>query len=79
MEDITSPTLLAQRLIGIFPAFGEELADEQIENYHQALLLLTPVIAGYLEGSPERTVKDFCALVNLMAVARGDKANAIST
>jgi hypothetical protein len=79
MHDIDSPTALADHLIALFPSFAAELEDEDIENYHQVVQRLAPVIAGYLEGSPERTLSRFCELVNGMADAGGEKENAIST
>jgi hypothetical protein len=79
MKDIGSPVVLAQQLIALFPPFEAELANDQIENYHQVIQRLAPVLAGYLESGGEKTVKRFCDLVNLMADAGGDKENAIAT
>ena len=79
MNDIGSPTVLAERLIGLFPPFEAELAGEDIQTYHQVIQRLVPVITGYLEGSSERTVKKFCEVVNVMADAGGEMENAIAT
>ena len=79
MKNIDSPSELAEQLIGLFPAFAAELEDEVIENYHQVIQRLAPAIAGYLQASPESTVKKFCELVNFMADAGGERENAIST
>jgi len=79
MKRIESPTNLAEQLIGLFPSFASELEGEDIENYHQVVQRLAPVITGYLQNSSERTIKKFCELVNLMADAGGEKENAIST
>lgn len=79
MRDIDSPSALVEQLVGFFPQFSAELEGEDIENYHQVIQRLAPVIAGYLQASTERTVKKFCELVNAMADAGGEKENAIST
>jgi hypothetical protein len=79
MQDIDSPKVLAERLISLFPSFEAELEDEEIENYHQVIQRLAPVIAGYLERSPKPTLGHFCDLVNAMADAGGEKENAIAT
>jgi hypothetical protein len=79
MHDIASPAALAERLIALFPLFAGELEGEEIESYHQVVQRLAPVIAGYLQNSPEHTLDRFCELVNAMADAGGDQENAIST
>ncbi len=79
MDDINSPKVLAERLIALFPPFAVELADEEIETYHQVIQRLAPVIAGYLENSSKPTLSHFCDLVNAMTDAGGEKENAIAT
>ena len=79
MHDIASPTDLAERLIALFPPFAVELGGQAIETYHGVVQRLAPVIAGYLQDSPEPTLSRFCELVNAMAHAGGDQENAIST
>jgi len=79
MHEIDSPKALAERLITLFPPFAVELADEEIETYHQVIQRLAPVIAGYLENSPKPTLGHFCDLVNAMADAGGERENAIAT
>jgi hypothetical protein len=79
MTDVDSPLALTEQLFGLFPAFAAELEGEEIENYHQVIQRLAPVVAGYLQASPERTVKKFCEIVNSMADAGGERENAIST
>jgi hypothetical protein len=63
----------------LFPQFAVELEGEDVETWHQVVRLLTPRIATYLEAVPERTLKDFCDLVNAMVAAGGDQENAIAT
>jgi hypothetical protein len=79
MKDIDSPSALAEQLVGLFPQFSAELEDEEIENYHQVIQRIAPVLAGYLLTSTERTARKFCELVNAMADAGGEKENAITT
>jgi hypothetical protein len=79
MKDIDSASTLAEQLIGLFPQFAAELEGEEIENYHQVIQRLAPVVATYLQASTEHTVKKFCELVNSMADAGGERENAIST
>ena len=79
MKDIACPSALAERLIELFPSFAAELEAEDIENYHQVIQRLSPVITGYLQTSPERTIREFCEVVNAMADSGGVKENAIST
>ena len=79
MTPVDSPTRLFERLVALFPSFLAELQDEEIESYHQVVTRLTPVITGYLRGSPDRTLREFCHVVNLMVDAGGDRENAIST
>jgi hypothetical protein len=79
MRAIHSPAALAEQLIGLFPSFAAELEGEAIENYHQVIQRLAPVIAAYLKASNERTVETFCELVNSMADAGGERESAIST
>ena len=79
MAELVSPSRLAERLVRLFPAFAAELGGEEIHTYHQVIRCLAPVVGGYLRASPERTVKQFCELVNAMAAAGGETENAIST
>ena len=79
MTPVDSPTQLFERLVDFFPSFLAEFQDEEIESYHQVVTKLTPVITGYLRGSPDRTIREFCHVVNLMVDAGGDRENAIST
>src|SRR5258705_13283717 len=79
MSNMDSPAALAERLISVFPSFAAELEGEEIRTWHQVIGLLTPRITAYLVASPERTVKEFCELVNLMAEAGGEQENAIAT
>lgn len=79
MKEIDSPESLAKRLTELFPAFSSEIEGDTSDTYHGVLLLLTPVITGYLENSSERTIRKFCELVNYMAEAGGEKGNAIAT
>ena len=79
MKDVDSPSDLADRLFELFPLFASELEGEEIENYHQVIQCLLPVVRGYLEASPEHTLKQFCDLVNFMADAGGERENALST
>jgi hypothetical protein len=78
-KDIDSPTALAERLIGLFPSFAGEIAAEELTSYHQVIQRIAPVLSGYLKSSHPRTIKKFCALVDAMVNAAGDKENAIST
>ena len=79
MKSIDSPTALVQELVQLFPAFADEFEGEEVETFHQVVQRLAPVITGYLESSPERTVKSFCELVNVMTDAGGKTENAIAT
>jgi hypothetical protein len=80
MKKIESPTDLANRLVELFPLFAAELEDEgQLQNFHQVVMRLAPVVSGYLQSSGERVVKNFCSLVDAMADAGGEQENAIST
>jgi len=79
MTPVDSPAQLFERLVALFPSFLAELQDEAIESYHQVVTRLTPVIKGYLGGSPDRTIEEFGHVVNLMVNAGGDRENAIST
>ncbi|MBM4297545.1 MAG: hypothetical protein FJ143_07365 [Deltaproteobacteria bacterium] len=78
-KDIDSPTALAEYLIGLFPSFASEIEGEELTSYHQVFQRIAPVLSGYLKNSHPRTIKKFCALVNTMVDAAGDKENAIST
>ena len=79
MKEINSPVELLAILTILFPEFASEFeADEKVTTYHQVVLRLAPVIAGYLEVAPAR-IEGFCDLVNAMVDARGDKENAMST
>src|SRR5262245_6146296 len=78
MNDIASPTVLAETLKSMFPEFASELEDEEVTSYHQVIQRLAPVITGYLQSAPAR-VERFCDLVNAMVAAGSEKANAIST
>jgi len=79
MKGIDSPSALAEQLVRLFPPFARELEGEELESFHQVVILLAPVLAGYLNGTSERTLKSFCELVNAMADAGGVTENAIST
>ena len=79
MRSIDTPDALAKRLLQLFPPFAAELRGEAVESYNQVIQRLAPVVTSYLEGSPERTVKCFCELINLMADAGGETENAIAT
>jgi len=79
IANLDSPSRLANALIGLFPAFAGDLHGEEITTYHQVLQRLAPRIAELLHSSPERTVKDFSALVNSMVSNGGDQENAVST
>lgn len=78
MQDIASPSALAETLKGMFPEFASELDGDEMASYHQVVQRLAPVVAGYLEGSPTQ-VAQFCKLVNAMVAAGAEKENAIST
>lgn len=78
MNDITSPTVLAETLKSMFPDFASELEDEEVTSYHQVIQRLAPVITGYLQAAPAH-VGRFCDLVNAMVAAGAEKENAIST
>jgi hypothetical protein len=78
MNDIASPTVLAETLKSMFPDFAFELEDEGVTSYHQVIQRLAPVIAGYLQAAPARVGK-FCDLVNAMVAAGAEKENAVST
>ena len=79
MREIGSPSALAEQLVRLFPPFAAELESEDVERYHQVIQRLAPVLAGYLQGSTQRTIETFCELVNAMVDAGGDRENAIST
>ncbi len=79
MKDIDSPSDLVDRLTELFPAFAHELDDEEVGTYHRAIRLLAPVLARFLKASSERTLRDFCDLVNYLVWAGDEKGNAIST
>jgi hypothetical protein len=79
MNDILSPDDLAKTLTDMFPAFAAELEDEEVTSYHQVIRHLAPVITGYLQEAPKRTLENFCEVVNAMVAAGGDKESAMST
>ena len=79
ITNLDSPSHLADALIGLFPAFANDLHGEEITTYHEVLQRLAPRIAEFLHSSSERTVKEFSALVNSMFSNGGDQENAVST
>jgi hypothetical protein len=79
MNDIASPTALAETLTELFPEFATELEGEQVASYHQVVQRLATVITGYLQEAPKRTVERFCDVVNAMVAAGNEKESAIST
>lgn len=66
MNDILSPDDLARTLTDMFPAFAAELEHEEVTSYHQVIRHLAPVITGYLQAAPKRTLEHFCEVVNAM-------------
>lgn len=79
MNNIDSPSSLAQALVELFPSFAAQIEGEDITGYHQVIGLLTPVITGYLHEAPKGTTERFCEVVNAMVDAGGEVENAIST
>jgi hypothetical protein len=72
MNDIASPTALAETLTELFPEFATELEGEQVASYHQVVQRLATVIAGYLQEASQRTVERFCEVVNAMVATNVD-------
>ena len=79
MSDIESPVSLAATLTKMFPAFANELEGEEITSYHQVIQRLAPMVSGYLQSAPKKTVQRFCEVVNEMVAAGGERENAVST
>jgi hypothetical protein len=79
MRDIGSPSDLFDRLVGLFPALADELADEPVESYHQVITLVSHRFAELLKISPESTKREFGDLINSMVSQGGEQENAIST
>jgi hypothetical protein len=80
MGSFASPLEFRTAVCKLFPAFSQEFQlDEAIDTYHQVLMALTPLLAGYLDAESDRKKRAFCAIVNNMVDAGGDQRNAIET